>query len=100
MTAFSGDTIESGELCSIAVIANQRGLHARAAARFAKLAEIFDADVTITKDDMRVSALSIMGLMMLAATRGSQITICAKGPDATKAVDALNDFVKRKFDEE
>ncbi len=100
MSEIPPDALQGGELCSIAVIANQRGLHARAAARFAKLAETFESDLVVTKDDMRVSALSIMGLMMLAAARGSQITICAKGVDAAKAVDALTDFVKRKFDEE
>ena len=92
--------IQGGELCNIAVIGNQRGLHARAAARFVKLAENFQADVTIVKDDMRVSARSIMGLMMLAAARGAQIKICGAGPDAPEAVEALTEFVKRKFDEE
>jgi phosphocarrier protein len=96
----NSENLQGGELCTIAVIGNQRGLHARAAARFAKLAESFNADLIVVKDDMRVSALSIMGLMMLAASRGSQITICASGPDAATAVDALTDFVKRKFDEE
>ena len=94
------DEIQGGELCAIAVIGNQRGLHARAAARFVKMAEGFRSDITIVKDDMRVSALSIMGLMMLAAGRGMPIKICAAGPDAADAVDTLADFVKRKFDEE
>lgn len=91
---------DGGELCNIAVIANQRGLHARAAARFVKLAETFAADISVAKDDMRVSARSIMGLMMLAATRGSQIKICGTGHDAVDAVTALSELVKRKFDEE
>ena len=91
---------ESGELCSIAVIANTRGLHARAAAKFVKLVETFSADVTVVKDDTRVSGRSIMGLMMLAATRGSTIDICASGDDAAEALEALTDLVKRKFDEE
>jgi phosphocarrier protein len=89
-----------GELCNIAVIANQRGLHARAAAKFVRLAENFRADVSIIKDDMRVSARSIMGLMMLAAGQGAQIKICGTGEDAAQAVEALAEFVKRKFDEE
>lgn len=89
-----------GELCNIAVISNQRGLHARAAAKFVKTAEAFTSDITIVKDDMRVSARSIMGLMMLAATCGSPIKICISGPDAPAAMDALTDLVKRKFDEE
>lgn len=88
------------ELCNIALIENQRGLHARAAAKFVKVAETFQADITIVKDEMRVTARSIMGLMMLAAAQGSTITICAKGHDAVDAVNALSDLVKRKFDEE
>ena len=90
----------SGELCNIAVVGNQRGLHARAAAKFVKLAENFVSEIIVVKDDMRVSARSIMGLMMLAATRGTQIKICAAGADALEAVTALSEFVKRKFDEE
>ena len=54
----------------------------------------------MAKEDMRVSARSIMGLMMLAATRGTQIKICGSGSDAIEAVTALSDLVKRKFDEE
>lgn len=91
---------EGGELCNIAVIGNQRGLHARAAARFAKLAEGFEAELCVAKDDMQVSARSIMGLMMLAATRGTQIKISGTGPEAAVAIEALTEFVKRKFDEE
>ncbi len=89
-----------GELCNIAMIENQRGLHARAAAKFVKLAENFNADISIVKADMRVSARSIMGLMMLAATQGTTITICASGKDAAEAVTALAELVKRKFDED
>jgi phosphocarrier protein len=89
-----------GELCNIAIIANQRGLHARAAAKFVKLAESFSSEIIIVKENMRVSARSIMGLMMLAASCGSEIKICAVGEDAIAAVDALSDLVKRKFDEE
>ena len=81
-------------------IANIRGLHARAAAKFVKLAETFSSDITVTKDDMRVSSRSIMGLMMLAATQGSVIRICAVGADAASALDATTNLVKRKFDEE
>lgn len=90
----------STELCSIATICNQRGLHARAAAKFVKLAENFSAEIVIVKDDMRVSARSIMGLMMLAATRGTPVKICAVGTDAAGAVRALVELVERKFDEE
>jgi len=91
---------ETEEICAMAVIANQRGLHARAAAKFVKLAETFAAEITVAKDDMRVSARSIMGLMMLAATQGSNIRMCASGTDAVAALEALAELVKRKFDEE
>ncbi len=89
-----------GELCNIATIVNQRGLHARAAAKFVKTVSDFQAEVTVMKDEMRVSARSIMGLMMLAATKGSTIQICGAGDDAAQAVNALADLVARKFDEE
>ena len=93
--------MKSGEdLCVIAIIENQRGLHARAAAKFVKLAESFSADIFVTKDDMRVSARSIMGLMMLAATKGSTIHISGSGTDAATELQTMSEFVKRKFDEE
>jgi len=94
------DPYTKSELCMIATIANQRGLHARAAAKFVKLVEKFDAEITVSKDDMRVSARSIMGLMMLAATCGSTIRVCGSGKEAAVALQVLTDFVKRKFDEE
>lgn len=92
--------ISGGELCNMATIVNQRGLHARAAAKFVKTAGAFASDIVVMKDEMRVSARSIMGLMMLAATRGSTIKICGAGMDAAAAVAALTDLVARKFDEE
>jgi phosphocarrier protein len=92
--------ITGGELCNMATIGNQRGLHARAAAKFVKVASAFQAEITVMKDEMRVSARSIMGLMMLAATRGTTIKICGSGNDAPLAVAALTDLVARKFDEE
>jgi len=82
------------------VIENQRGLHARAAAKFARAAEAFQAEVDIVRDDTRVSARSIMGLMMLAATCGTRIKVCARGEDAEAAVATLTDLVKRGFDED
>ncbi len=92
--------MSEGEICVMAMIDNMRGLHARAAARFVKLAETFDAEVTVAKDDMKVSGRSIMGLMMLAATKGSTVQLCGLGKDAIPALEALTDLIKRKFDEE
>ncbi len=91
---------EAGELCCMATIANERGLHARAAARFVRLVESFRAEISVCKDDMRVSGHSIMGLMMLAAARGAMIRICGSGAEAAAALEALAELVKRKFDEE
>ncbi len=81
-------------------IVNERGLHARASARFVKLAASFDADVRVTKDDQTVDAQSIMGLMMLAAGPGSTIEISAEGRQASEAVLALTRLVANRFEEE
>jgi len=81
-------------------IVNERGLHARASARFVKLAGEFDAEVTVTRDGTTVDALSIMGLMMLAAGPGCLIDITAEGPDAAAAVSALAELVEGRFDED
>jgi phosphocarrier protein len=81
-------------------VCNQRGLHARAAARFVKLAETFDAQARVVCRGQSVSALSIMGLMMLAAGAGTEIEIVADGTQAGAAVDALAALVERRFEEE
>jgi len=81
-------------------ICNARGLHARASAKFVKLASTFDAEVTVSRDGTTVDARSIMGLMMLAAGPGCQIEIVAEGPEAQPAVDALVELVEAKFDED
>jgi phosphocarrier protein len=81
-------------------IINERGLHARASAKFVKLAGGFDAEVTVTRDGQTVDARSIMGLMMLAAGPGSVIEIAAEGSEAQAAVDALVELVAARFDEE
>lgn len=81
-------------------ICNRRGLHARAAAKFVKLAAEFDADVTVSKDGQSVSGESIMGLMMLAASIGSSIGISAEGTEADRALQALTELVSNGFDEE
>ena len=81
-------------------IVNRRGLHARAAARFVKLAGEFDAAITVSKDGAEVSGLSIMGLMMLAAAPGTQISIQATGTQAEEAVEAVAALVAAGFDED
>ena len=81
-------------------ICNERGLHARASAKFVKMSGDFDAEVTVTRDGQTVDARSIMGLMMLAAGPGSSIDIEAEGPEAEAAVAALAELVLARFDEE
>ncbi|WP_374385017.1 HPr family phosphocarrier protein [Dongia sp.] len=91
---------QTDKLTARAQIANQKGLHARAAAKFVKTAGSFDADVRVAKGEMDVSGGSIMGLMMLAASIGTELEIRAHGAEARAAIDALVDLIERKFDEE
>jgi len=81
-------------------IVNKRGLHARASAKFVKMASTFDAEVRVSKDGQTVDARSIMGLMMLAAGPGCCIEIEAEGAEAQAAVAALEALVSAKFDED
>lgn len=80
-------------------IVNRRGLHARAAAKFVKLAGSFDAQVQVAKNGTAVSGASIMGLMMLAAAPGTMLTLSAEGPAAEQALSALSALVAAGFDE-
>jgi len=81
-------------------ICNQKGLHARAAARFVKTAGQFDAEIWVRKNGTAVSGRSIMGLMMLAAASGAVIEITATGRDAAAAVATLARLIECKFDED
>jgi len=90
---------EGGAVRLRVTIRNQRGLHARAAAKFVKLADLFDAEVTVRKGDTSVSGRSIMGLMMLAAGPGCEIELSADGAQAEAALAAIAELVQRKFDE-
>ena len=81
-------------------ICNTRGLHARASAKFVKLASSFESEIHVTRDGVTVDASSIMGLLMLGAGIGCSIDVKAEGPDAEEAMDALTDLVARKFDED
>lgn len=81
-------------------IVNERGLHARASAKFVKTAAQFEAEVKVSRDGQTVDAQSIMGLMMLAAGIGSTVEILAEGPDAEAAIEALTQLVSDRFHEE
>ncbi len=83
-----------------ALIKNQRGLHARAAAKLAKVAGEFEADITVSRSGQTVSGRSIMGLMMLAAAAGSDIDLTASGEDAEAALNAICALIDAKFDED
>ncbi len=82
------------------VITGKLGLHARPAARFVKLAGSFDAEIEVANRSGRVSAGSIMGLMMLAAAGGTALEIRARGPEAEAALAALSRFVESGFEED
>lgn len=81
-------------------IVNKLGLHARAAARLVTTAGKFAADIRVRKDGREVSGKSIMGVMMLAAAKGSQITLVAEGEDAAQALGELEELVADRFGEE
>ncbi|WP_420403297.1 HPr family phosphocarrier protein [Nisaea sp.] len=96
----SGEAVADRCTARDLTIVNQRGLHARAAAKFVKLAEKFEAEISVTKGDMTVSGRSIMGLMMLAAAPGCTIRVAAEGGDADSALEAIAKLVDDKFDED
>jgi phosphocarrier protein len=98
---YTNSKTETSKTASCRVtITNTRGLHARAAAKFASTTGNFNADVQVTRNEQTVSGLSIMGLMMLAATPGCNIDLSATGPDAKAALKALSELVNDKFQED
>ena len=80
-------------------IQNEAGLHARPAAMFVKLANSFEADIWVEKDDEQVNGKSIMGLMMLAAGPGSTVLVTTEGSDAGEAMEAIGGLIDRGFNE-
>jgi len=92
--------MSGGPLRRSVEIVNERGLHARASAKFVKAAGQFEAQVSVSRDGQTVDAQSIMGLMMLGAGPGCCIEISAEGPDAQAALDALAELVAGRFDED
>jgi phosphocarrier protein len=96
------DTPQShdGSLRRVLEIVNKKGLHARASAKFVQTVEKFDAQVTVTRGSETVGGTSIMGLMMLSAATGTEITVEAKGKQAGEAMDAIVELVTGGFGEE
>ena len=81
-------------------IVNKLGLHARAAAKFVTLASSFASDVRLARNGQEVNGKSIMGVMMLAASRGSDITLIVNGDDESQAIDKLSELVEQRFGED
>ncbi len=81
-------------------IINEKGLHARASAKFVEVVEAHDAAVEVARDGMSVSGDSIMGLLMLGAARGSSITIATSGPQSEELADALEALIANRFGED
>ncbi|MEM1362579.1 MAG: HPr family phosphocarrier protein [Pseudomonadota bacterium] len=81
-------------------IVNEKGLHARASAKFVECVEHFEAQAEVTRDGMSASGDSIMGLLMLAASKGTTIEVQTSGRDAEQLADALEALVARRFDED
>ena len=81
-------------------IVNEKGLHARASAKFVETVEGFDATARVTRDGMTVSGDSIMGLLMLAASRGTTVDIETSGPDAEALADAIEALIADRFGED
>ena len=91
---------ESSPITRVVKIINTKGLHARASAKFVQTAAKFDAQVSVQKDGHAVSGTSIMGLMMLGAGIGSELTLSSSGPQALDAIDALQALIDNKFGED
>jgi len=92
-------TLEDGSVRAEFKIINKLGLHARAAAKFVQTVNQFESEVGVCKDGKEVNGKSIMGLMMLAAAAGTRLVITAKGREAEALLDALEDLMRRRFDE-
>ncbi len=98
--AATGASDEDQAVSRDLAIVNQRGLHARASAKFVQLADSFQASISVEKDGIKVGGTSIMGLMMLAASPGCSIRVTASGPEAAAAMAAIEELVAGRFGEE
>jgi phosphocarrier protein HPr len=99
-TYSAGKRRERQMLSRSVTVTNQLGLHARAAARFVHLATRYESQIRVTRDAKVMDGKSIMGILLLAAARGTPLTISAEGPDEAEAVEALCRLVESGFGEE
>ncbi len=100
MSGPAAEPAASGPITRVLKIINQKGLHARASAKFVQTVEKFDAEVRVSRGGEVVGGTSIMGLMMLAASPGTSITVEASGKDAAAVVSALEALLANRFGED
>ena len=100
MSGPAAEPTTSGPVTRVMKIINQKGLHARASAKFVQTVEKFEAEVRVSRGGETVGGTSIMGLMMLAASPGTSITVEANGKDAAAVVDALDTLLANRFGED
>ena len=100
MSGPAAEPAASGPVTRVMKIINQKGLHARASAKFVQTVEKFEAEVRVSRGGETVGGTSIMGLMMLAASPGTSITVEASGKDAVAVVDALDTLLANRFGED
>jgi len=86
--------------CEKVYIVNKLGLHARASAKFVSLASEFTAEISLSRNGQQVNGKSIMGIMMLAAAKGSELELCAAGTDEDQAIDKLSGLINSCFGED
>lgn len=94
------EAARDGAIVRVLEICNKKGLHARASAKFVQVAEKFEADIKVSRCGETVSGTSIMGLLLLAAAKGSSIRVAATGKDAAAAIQAIEQLCASKFGEE
>ncbi len=99
-SADAASSAQNGRVVRVLPIINQKGLHARASAKFVHTVEDFDAEVRVTRGGETVGGTSIMGLMMLAASPGTTITVEASGPQAAEVIAALEALLASRFGED
>lgn len=87
-------------MCRTFTISNRLGLHARAAAQLVKTANQFAAEVQLVKDDIEVNGKSIMGILLLAASKGSELQVCIAGDDESEAMTAVAELIEDGFGED
>lgn len=100
MSGPAAEPATSGPVTRVMKIINQKGLHARASAKFVQTVEKFEAEVRVSRSGETVGGTSIMGLMMLAASPGTSITVEASGKDAVAVVEALETLLANRFGED